>query len=196
VDPARVRTVVLAAGSSVRMGWNKLAEPFDGVPLARRVVAALADLQPLVVAVPETAAVLDGLDGITILLTPPTAGPSVSLGLANRALPPEATLAVVACDMPFLNAQAVRAFVRQVPGDADIAYPTVSGTPGHPVVWSPTARLRLPSLGAGQSPAELRADTALRVVGIEADNDAYVLDVDTPAAWAEAERRFVRQSRS
>jgi CTP:molybdopterin cytidylyltransferase MocA len=95
-----------------------------------------------------------------------------------------------------LNAEAVRAFVRLVPGDADIAYPAVSGRPGHPVVWSPTARLRLPSLGAGQSPAELRADTALRVVGIAADNDAYVLDVDTPAAWAEAERRFVRQSRS
>jgi molybdenum cofactor cytidylyltransferase len=178
------------------MGWNKLTAPFDGVPLARRVVAALADLQPLVVAPPDTAEVLDGLDGITLLLTPPTAGTSVSLGLANRALPPEATLAVVACDLPFLLAEAVRAFVRRVPGDADIAYPIVAGTPGHPVVWSPAARLRLPALGASESPAVLRADAELRVVGLAEDDDAYVLDVDTPAAWAEAERRAVRQSRS
>ena len=49
MDLARVRVVVLAAGSSRRMGFDKLAAPFGGVPLARRVALALAELRPLVV---------------------------------------------------------------------------------------------------------------------------------------------------
>jgi CTP:molybdopterin cytidylyltransferase MocA len=196
VDPEHVRTVVLAAGGSVRMGWNKLAAPFDGVPLARRVVAALVELRPLVVAGPEVAAVLADLDGIILLVTEPTAGPSVSLGLANRALPPADTLAVTACDLPFLDAAAVRAFVGRVPDDADLAYPTVAGTPGHPVVWSAAARARIAGLAPGQAPMSLRGDPALRVVALAETDDAYIVDVDTPQAWADAERRALRQSRS
>jgi molybdenum cofactor cytidylyltransferase len=196
VDPEHVRTVVLAAGSSARMGWNKLAAPFDGVPLARRVVIALAELRPLVVAGPEVAAVLAGLEGVTLLVTEPTAGPSLSLGLANDALPADRTLAVAACDLPFLTAAAVRAFVRRVPDDADLAFPTVDGTPGHPVVWSPAARTRIAGLGPGQAPVSLRADPGLRVIALAETDDAYVVDVDTPAAWSAAERRALRQSRS
>ena len=196
MDPERVRTVVLAAGSSLRMGWNKLAAPFDGVPLARRVASALAGLQPLVVAGPEAAAVLAGLDGVTVLETSPTAGPSASLALANGAIAAGATLAVVACDLPFLTADAVEAFVRRVPEDADLAYPVVNGIPGHPVVWSPTARARMAGLGPDDAPASLRRDRSLRVVALAETDDAYVFDVDTPASWAEAELRAVRQSRS
>ena len=191
-----MRTVVLAAGSSVRMGWNKLAAPFDGVPLARRVVSALARLEPVVVAGPEAAAVLAGLDGVTILETPPTAGPSVSLAVANGAIAAGETVAVVACDLPFMTAAAVQAFVRRVPENADLAYPVVNGTPGHPVVWSPRARARLAELGPAESPASLRRDGSLRVVALAETDDAYVVDVDTPAAWADAQLRAVRQSRS
>lgn len=191
-----MRTVVLAAGSSVRMGWNKLAAPFDGVPLARRVVSALAGLRPLIVAGPEAAAVLEDLDGVTIVKTPPTAGTSASLALANGAIAAGATLAVIAGDLPFITAAAVEAFVRRVPEDADLAYPVVDGTPGHPVIWSPSARARLAGLGPDESPASLRRDPTLRVVALSETDDAYVVDVDTPAAWADAQLRAIRQSRS
>src|SRR5665213_2290602 len=39
----------------------------------------------------------------------------------------------------------VRAFIAAVPDDADLAWPRVGETPGHPVVWSPKARARIPA---------------------------------------------------
>jgi molybdenum cofactor cytidylyltransferase len=192
VDPAAVRLVVLAAGSSTRMGWNKLTAPLAGVPLIRRVAGGLAALGPLVVAAPEAAAALDGLAGVTVLATDPTAGPGATLALADAALPP-GPLAVVAADLPFLELDLVRAFITRVPDDADLAYPTVAGTPGHPVVWSTAARARIAGLN-GAPGNSLRSDPSLRVVALEETDDAYVSDVDTPAAWAAAEARLIRPS--
>jgi molybdenum cofactor cytidylyltransferase len=195
VDPARVQTVVLAAGSSLRMGWDKLIAPFEGIPLARRVVGRLADLRPVVVAAPQVAEALAGLRGVQLILTEPTAGPSITLALANAAVPPGLALAVVACDLPFLDAPLVRAFLERVPDEADLAYPVVAGTPGHPVVWSPKARARIPALRADEAPARVRQDPALRVLELFEADDGYVFDVDTPAAWSDAEARAARTGR-
>jgi molybdenum cofactor cytidylyltransferase len=195
VDPARVQTIVLAAGSSLRMGRDKLIAPFGDIPLARRVVLGLAGLCPIVVAAPPVAEALAGLPEVRLILTQPTAGPSVTLALASAAVAPELALAVVACDLPFLDAALVRAFVERVPVEADLAYPVVAGTPGHPVVWSPKARARIPALGPDEAPARVRRDPALRVVELSETDDGYVFDVDTPAAWADAQARAARAGR-
>jgi molybdenum cofactor cytidylyltransferase len=189
MDPSGVQTVVLAAGSSVRMGRDKLVALFAGLPLARRVVLGLAALRPVVIAAPGVAEVLGDLDAVRLIVTPPTAGPSVSLALAHAAIPPDMALAVIACDLPFLDEALVRAFLERIPAGADLAFPVVGGTPGHPVVWSPKARARIPGLRADEPPSRLRGDQALRVLELEATDDAYVVDVDTPAAWGEAEAR-------
>jgi CTP:molybdopterin cytidylyltransferase MocA len=65
----------------------------------------------------------------------------------------------------------------------------VGGTPGHPVVWSPRARARIPALRDDEAPSSVRGDPALRAAGLDAVDDAYVTDVDTPQAWAAAEAR-------
>jgi molybdenum cofactor cytidylyltransferase len=195
VDPARVQTIVLAAGSSLRMGRDKLIAPFEGVPLARRVVLGLAGLRPIVVAAPPVAEVLAGLSDVRLILTQPTAGPSATLALANAAVGPDLSLAVVACDLPFLDAALVLAFLESVPAEADLAFPVVAGTPGHPVVWSPNARARIPALRADEAPARVRRDPALRVVELAETDDGYVFDVDTPAAWADAQARAARAGR-
>ena len=189
MDPAAVQLVVLAAGSSVRMGRDKLVGSFAGVPLARRVVLALRDLDPIVVATPAVAAVLDGIGPLRLVLTPPTAGPSATLALADAAVPADRSLAVVACDLPFLDAARIRAFLAAVPPEADVAFPVVGGEPGHPVVWSPAARQRIADLPAATPPSAVRADPALRVTPVELRDDSYVADVDTPEAWTAAERR-------
>jgi molybdenum cofactor cytidylyltransferase len=180
----RVRTVVLAGGRSRRMGFDKLTAHFAGEPLARRVARALLELEPLFVATPAVGAVVSDLPGVQLVLTDPTAGPSVTLALAHAAIPADVYLAVLPCDVPFANAERVRAFVDRVPGDADLAWPLVGGTPGHPVVWSPRARTRIPALGADEPPSRVRSDPALRAVALEECDDAYVTDVDTPEAWA------------
>lgn len=166
------------------MGFDKLTALFAGEPLARRVARALLELEPLFVATPAVAAVLSDLAGVQLVLTDPTAGPSVTLALAHAAVPAGTYLAVLPCDVPFANAARVRAFIDRVPDDADLAWPIVGGTPGHPVVWSPQARTRIPALAADEPPSRVRSDAALRAVPLEEYDDAYVTDVDTPEAWA------------
>jgi molybdenum cofactor cytidylyltransferase len=187
MELAGVRTVVLAGGSSRRMGFHKLVAPFDGVPLARRLALALRELAPLFVATPEVAETIGDLPFVQLVVTPPTAGPSATLALAHAAVPSDLSLAVLPADAPFLDAARVRALLARVPDGADLAYPQVDGTPGHPVVWSPKARTRIPDLRDDEPPANVRRDPALRVVTLHESDEAYVTDVDTPDAWLAAE---------
>jgi molybdenum cofactor guanylyltransferase len=189
LDIARVRTVVLAGGRSQRMGFDKLTALFAGEPLARRVARALAELTPVFVATPGVAGVVAGLRRVHVVVTEPTAGPSETLALAHAAIPLDVYLAVLPCDLPFLGAERVRAFLARVADDIDLAWPVVGGTPGHPVVWSPKARARIPALRAGDPPMLVRRDPALSVAALDERDDVYVTDVDTPEAWAAAEER-------
>ena len=184
-----MRTVVLAGGRSQRMGFDKLTALFAGEPLARRVARALADLEPLFVTTPRVAEAIADLRGVRVIPTEPTAGPSETLALAHAAIPPGAYLAVTACDLPFLDAARVRALVARVPDDADLAWPVVGETPGHPVVWSPRARMHIPSLRADEPPLLLRSNAELRIVALGEVDTSYVLDVDTTLDWECAEKR-------
>ncbi len=190
-----MRTVVLAGGRSQRMGFDKLTALFAGEPLARRVARGLAELEPVFVATPRVADVIADLRGVRVVVTKPTAGPSETLALAHAAIPLDLHLAVLACDLPFLDAERVRAFVARVPDGADLAWPVVGGTPGHPVVWSPKARSRIPALHAADPPLLARRDPALSVASLGEHDDAYVTDVDDPDAWAAAEARATTDRR-
>jgi len=171
------------------MGFDKLTALFDGEPLARRVARALLELEPLVVTTPQVAAVLRDLPGVHIVETSPTAGPSATLAIASAAIELDAYVAALAFDLPFLDAGLVRAFVSRVPDGVDLAWPLVGGTPGHPVIWSPTARARIAALGAGEPPSRIRTQNGIRAAAIDVDDDAYIVDVDTPGAWTAAEER-------
>ena len=184
-----MRIVVLAGGRSQRMGFDKLTAPFAGEPLARRVACALLDLRPLFVATAPVADAISDLNGVGIIVTEPTAGQSETLALANAAVFAEAYLAVLPCDLPFLDAARIHAFVARVPNDADLVWPVVGQTPGHPVVWSPNARARIETLRHDEPPMHVRRDTSLRAVALAADDDAYISDVDTPQAWQAAQLR-------
>jgi len=192
VDIARVRTVVLAGGRSQRMGFDKLVAMFAGEPLARRVARGLHELEPLFIATAPVAEVIADVPGAQTIVTEPTAGPSATLALAHAAIRDDVHIAVLACDLPFLDAERVRRFVARVAEDADLAWPVVGGVPGHPVVWSPNARRRIPTLVAEAAPMLVRDDPSLRAVAMDESDDAYVADVDTSDAWGAAERRALR----
>jgi CTP:molybdopterin cytidylyltransferase MocA len=193
--PSGLQIVVLAGGRSERMGFHKLVEPFAGEPLARRLVLSLRDLAPLVVATPAVADTINDLRFARLIVTKPTPGPSATLALAHAALPYDRTLVVMPADLPFLDGEHVRAFVARVAPDVDLAYPIVHGTPGHPVIWSPKARTRIPNLRDDEPPARVRRDPALRIAEMLEHDDAYITDVDTPAAWAAAEARALARER-
>ncbi|HET6148204.1 MAG TPA: nucleotidyltransferase family protein [Polyangia bacterium] len=128
--PPSTAAVVLAAGSSTRMGSNKLLLAVDGQPLVARAVraAAAAGLAPIVVVLGHEAervrAVLDGLP-CRAVVNPDHArgkGTSLQLGIAEVARATDAAAAVVMlADMPFVSAEMLAAVARAAQRDGGTA---------------------------------------------------------------------------
>jgi molybdenum cofactor cytidylyltransferase len=111
--PGTTAAVVLAAGSSTRMGENKLLLVLDGEALVRRAVSAAmtAGLAPIIVVLgheaEKVAAALEGLPCRTVI-NPDHArgkGTSLQVGIEAVASSTDAGAAVVMlADMPFVTA--------------------------------------------------------------------------------------------
>jgi molybdenum cofactor cytidylyltransferase len=103
--------VVLAAGTSSRMGQNKLLMELDGEPLVRRAVgrAAKAGLDPLIVVVGYEAdrvtRALDGLDYQPVVNAEYERGVNSSLraGIRAAAESNASAAVIVLADMPFVT---------------------------------------------------------------------------------------------
>jgi molybdenum cofactor cytidylyltransferase len=115
---APVAGVVLAAGSSSRMGKNKLLLEVEGEPILRRSVrgALAAGLEPVIVVLGHEAdrsrAALVGLACREVFNADSARGVHTSLGAGIRAVPPEAGAAVVLlADMPFVTADMISGVV-------------------------------------------------------------------------------------
>jgi molybdenum cofactor cytidylyltransferase len=149
-----VAGVVLAAGSSSRLGRNKLLIPFGGTTLLRRAVerAIEATLDPVLVVVGHEAAgalaELRGL-GCRAVFNPDHAqGINTSLRAGIRAVPADARAAVVLlADMPLVTAQMIRALVEHFrTGAAPLVLSAYEGVLAPPTLY---ARALFPELGAG-----------------------------------------------
>jgi molybdenum cofactor cytidylyltransferase len=117
-ESGRIAGVVLAAGTSSRMGQNKLLLPIGGVSMLRRAVAAAGDggLDPvLVVLGHQSERALEELAGISctpILNTEYARGMNSSVRAGISAVRPDASGAVLMlADMPFVSAGMVRRLV-------------------------------------------------------------------------------------
>jgi molybdenum cofactor cytidylyltransferase len=108
--------IVLAAGSSTRMGRNKLLLELDGEPLVRRAVRAALDGslgQVVVVLGHEAERVREALAGLPchpVLNPDHAAGVRLSLQVGVRQVPAEAAAAmVILADMPFVTSAMIEA---------------------------------------------------------------------------------------
>jgi len=181
------RAVVLAAGESKRMGEQKLLLPFHGRPMIEHVLEAAAEWKPLVVAGREVAAYLAQREGVEVVRNDdPGRGMAHSVVLANDAIRPDAALIVLLGDKPLVSPQIIERLCASC-ADADIAFPREphTGDPGHPVIFSPRARTKIPLLPDGDSLHALRDDPSLerREIAI-ADLGAY-FDIDTAGSLEE-----------
>ncbi|MBO9540331.1 molybdenum cofactor guanylyltransferase [bacterium] len=112
--------VLLAGGKSQRMGQDKARLPFGSEPLAARVYRTLAEVFPQVVVVtnqpdfpvPGAFCISDRFPGN---------GPLEGLASAFEAIDADRVL-LVACDMPFLQPELLRALANE-PDDADVIAP-------------------------------------------------------------------------
>jgi CTP:molybdopterin cytidylyltransferase MocA len=156
----RIAGVVLAAGAGTRFGGPKaLATHADGTPWLATAIRALADAgcSPVLVVLgaraDEAAALLgmlpeadhavvvradDWADGMSASLR-------AALGAASALDPPPVALAVVAVDVPGLDAATVRRVLDAGPVDpAALRQAVFRGRPGHPALlgrdhWQPLA---------------------------------------------------------
>ena len=109
IEPVRRTAIVLAGGRSLRMGVDKASIVFQGEPLLTRVINRLSSLwnEIFVVAAPGQTLPPIVSDSVRVLRDEyPGKGP---LGGIYTGLKAAETghCSVVACDMPFVNAQAL-----------------------------------------------------------------------------------------
>lgn len=113
---ASIAGVVLAAGSSTRMGRNKLLLSLGGEPMVRRTVRATLQvgLEPVVVVLGHESdhvrVAISGLGCRTVLNPDHAQGVRLSVQVGIREVSAEARAAVVIlADMPFVTAAMIRA---------------------------------------------------------------------------------------
>lgn len=196
-----VAALVLAAGRSQRSGTeNKLLVELWGQALVNHVVDAALQSRAepiLVVTGHDSVRVRGALAGrpVRFVDNPEYAsGLSTSLRAGVASLPPSVTGALVCLsDMPLLRARHLDALIdafTRVDGK-QVCVPYHAGRRGNPVLWP---RRRFAALGAltGDRGARdlLALEASPRAVAME--DDAVLVDADTPAALAALRARVLR----
>ncbi len=192
----RIAAVVLAAGTSSRMGGaNKLLQPFGGKPMVRHAVeAALASpAAPIIVVTGHEAekveAALAGLD-VTFVHNPGFAsGQASSLKAGIEALPGDADGAVILLgDMPLVGSEIIGSLMAGFnPNEARaICVPVHAGRRGNPVLWGRRFFAEMKALDGDEGARRLLATHADQLREVEVGSDAIFRDFDTPESLRSA----------
>jgi molybdenum cofactor cytidylyltransferase len=194
----RIAALLLAAGKSSRMGTNKMLEEIDGRPMvartAQRLLASRA--RPIIAVLGNQADDVDAALGklpIERVRNPDFAqGLSTSLKRGLAALPSEVD-GVVVClgDMPLIAGRDLDRLIaafNPLEGRA-IILPTRHGARGNPVLWARQFVPEMMALAGDQGARKLVEEHADLVAEVEMDNDAVLIDIDTPQALAELRER-------
>jgi molybdenum cofactor cytidylyltransferase len=189
--------ILLAAGTSSRMGRPKQLLEWRGRPLVRHVAEqALASqlMIGLVVVVGAAAesvrAALVGLDGPVLIVQNPNyaSGQSSSLRVGMGALPATARAALVLLvDQPLVTPALIDGIITSY--DADPAalalIPHYQGRRGNPVLLARALFAELRLLKGDMGAREVLARHAEAVRQIAVDDPAVVSDIDTPEDYAD-----------
>lgn len=182
----RLAGIILAGGSSRRMGRIKALLPLDGETFLDRQIGLLAHYcSPVVVVVGEHAAEIEAgrrRPAVTVVNPQPDRGmlSSLQCGLATL---PEAIdyFLFIPVDLPRVSKETVEQLV-QAAGSARIVIPRCNGRRGHPVLMD--ASLRPELLAASGSPRDVVERHAGQVRYLDVDDEGILADVDTPEDYA------------
>lgn len=190
----RIAAVILAAGQSRRMGRdNKLLLPVDGKPMVAHAAESLLASQaaPLAVVTGHDYAAIEAAlpEGRFALTHNPdfANGLSSSLRRGLAALPEEID-GVLVClgDMPRVSPQAIDRLIaafNPLEGRA-ICVPTWQGKRGNPVLFARRFFAEMQEVAGDVGARALIGDHAELVCEVPMDDDAVLVDVDTPEALA------------
>lgn len=139
---AEIAGVLLAAGSAVRFGSNKLLHPLpDGTPLAVQAARRLIEAVPNSIAVtrPEDEELRDALaaKGLRVIENPVACeGMGTSLARGVLATRDAAGWIIALADMPWIAPATIDAVAGRLRRGASMAAPSHAGRRGHPVGFS------------------------------------------------------------
>jgi molybdenum cofactor cytidylyltransferase len=188
----RIGALLLAAGQSRRMGGpNKLLAEVDGAPMvayvARRLLASRA--RPITVVLGNQADAVEAALGklpVERVRNPEFAGGlSTSLKRGIAALPSDLEGALICLgDMPLISGRHIDRLIaafNPLEGRA-IVVPTRRGKRGNPVLWSKRFFPEMAELAGDVGAKHLIGEHAELVAEVEMDDDAILVDIDTPEA--------------
>ena len=188
----RIGALLLAARQSRRMGGpNKLLAEIDGVPMVTRVAQRLlaSRARPIIAVLGNQADDVDSALGklpLQRVRNPEfAAGLSTSLKRGIAALPPDLE-GVIVClgDMPLISSRHLDRLIaafNPLEGRAVIV-PTRRGKRGNPVLWSKRFFPEMAELSGDVGAKHLIGEHADLVAEVEMDDDAVLVDIDTPEA--------------
>jgi molybdenum cofactor cytidylyltransferase len=185
---AAVAGVVLAAGTSSRMGTNKLFLSLGGETVLQRAVrtAATAGLDPIIVVLghenERARAALDGLRCAPVVNPDFVQGINTSLRSGIAAVPESAAAALVLlADMPLVTAEMLAAIVAHYRnGDAPLVVSNYAGVDAPPMLYDRTLFPELRALegeGCGKKVVKRHRSEAVQI----AWPAGALTDLDLPA---------------
>ena len=195
----RIGALLLAAGQSRRMGGpNKLLAEIEGVPMVARVAQRLlaSRARPIVAVLGNRADEIDlalGRLPVERVRNPDFAeGLSTSLKRGLAALPGELDgVAVCLGDMPLISGRHLDRLIaafNPLEGRA-IVVPTRRGKRGNPVLWAKRFFPEMAQIAGDVGARHLIGEHAELVAEVEMDDDAILVDIDTPEALAALQAR-------
>ena len=190
----RLAAIVLAGGQSRRMGTrNKLLIEVDGQAMVARAVDTVAEagFAPVVVVTGHEADRVRALladRNVVFAHNPDFAeGISTSLRAGIAALPDSVDGALVSLgDMPRVRADHLRrlAAAFDPAGGCAICLPTRRGKRGNPVLWARRFFGEMTDVSGDVGARHIIGEHAYLVCEVEMDDDAVLIDVDSPEALA------------
>jgi len=189
---AKIRGILLAAGSSKRFGSNKLLQalpagaPEAGTPIGLAAAKHLLDALPESIAVVRPRAqklgkLLRDAGCNTVVCKNAGEGMGTSLAAGIRAAPEADGWVVALADMPFLRPETIRVIAKAISDGAAIAAPAYRGERGHPVGFARRFFEELSALHGDYGARELLAQHRDLIKLYEVDDAGVLRDIDKPS---------------
>jgi CTP:molybdopterin cytidylyltransferase MocA len=178
--------VVLAAGESARMGFDKAVRALGETAPLERIALVLSGRSTIVVVPRRLQQIASQMmpRATVVVNDEPLRGMTHSLRIGLGCIDPGRAFGVLLGDMPAITETTLVRTEALLTGNVDVAFPVAAdGAPGHPVLFSPRVRRVIESLADGDTLRRARDDASLvRATWTCSDASAF-LDLDVPAQW-------------
>jgi molybdenum cofactor cytidylyltransferase len=189
---SRFKAVILAAGSSSRMGSPKQLLKVQGYSMLDHAIGAALGAglhRPVVVLGANRDAILDGIqlaDRCELVFNPEySLGQASSLVVGVKQIIDRCAAAVfLLSDQPLVTAGLVSELIdRFVEHQPDVLYPVYRKKRGNPVIINSALFPRLLNATGDTGARFLFRDTRLNIFAYEVDDSSVTVDIDTPEAF-------------